>query len=97
MLLVKRDKAWADALTVEIVPALRIVAALSPKLTEFLTELQWDLPAQERETGGGTDYRCCPCGEEIARNKCDGTGRYEMYEHECYLTVLSRALQEAGG
>lgn len=74
---------------------LRIIA---PDVVDLMLDVLDDMQDRDMEhPSGGTDWRECACGHEIARNACDGTGRYTDSEpHTCALTVLREVMSAAG-
>lgn len=73
---------------------LGMIKILAPELVDLLFDLHDDLQDRDMEhQSGGTDWRECACGTEVARNACDGTGNYkDSPPHICALTALRDVL-----
>lgn len=84
--------------TASMAAKIGMVRIIAPELVDLMLDMLDDMRDRDMENfSGGSDWRECACGEEIARNACDGSGRYiDSEPHTCALTVLREVLSLAG-
>lgn len=75
-----------------------MIRIIAPDIVDLMLDMLDDMRDRDVEShSGGSDWQECACGTEIARNACDGSGRYiDSEPHTCALTVLREVLSLAG-